>query len=228
MSSTNWLDLLEEAKNNGGPQEYGPIPAGEYKLKVLTAETRQTQQQKTKYTIKAQITEGPHANRLVWDDLIVSPESSKAMGFFFSKMNALGLDQKFFATQPSDDQITGALENREFIGKVIIDNWGGKDRNKIDGYKPVATGGGFIPGAPQASSPAAPVPSQPFQAAPQQPQAQQAPQQSPWDQGGAQQAPQAPQQQPQAPAGPWDQQQPQAPQQNQQPGGAPNFPQPPF
>ena len=64
MTSTNWLDLLNEAKQNGGPQDFGPIPAGEYRFKVLDAETRQTQNGKTKYTIKAQVQDGPHAGRL--------------------------------------------------------------------------------------------------------------------------------------------------------------------
>lgn len=220
MSTTNWLDLLSEAKTNGGPQDFGPIPAGEYKLKVLSAETRTTQTQKTKYTIKAQVIEGAHATRLIWDDLIVSPESAGAMGFFFRKMKALGLDQTFFSTQPTDDQITGALEGREFLGKVIIDSFGGKERNKIDGYKPLAqASAGFIPPAPQAAAPiAAPVPQQ----------AAAAPVSAPWDQGAAAPA-QAPAPAP-APAqggSPWDN----APAPAPAPApaqAAPNFPQPPF
>lgn len=156
---TNWLDLLNEAKQNGGQQDFGPIPAGEYHLKVVDAETRQTQTGKTKYTIKAQVQAGPHSTRLIWDDLIVSPESSAAMGFFFRKMKAIGLDEAFWATSPTDDQITAALRDREFLGKVKIDSYGGKDRNQIDGYKPIAavSAGGFIPPAPQAAgAPTAP------------------------------------------------------------------------
>lgn len=192
MTSTNWLDLLNEAKQNGGPQDFGPIPAGEYQLKVKDAETRQTANGKTKYTIKAEVQNGAHAGRLVWDDLIVSPESAGAMGFFFRKMKALGLDERFFATSPTDDQITGALKDREFLGKVIIDNFGGKDRNKIDGYKPLAAAnaGGFIPPAPQAASaapvapqaaPAAPAPAAAPQAAPAPAPAAPVPTGSPWD-----------------------------------------------
>lgn len=221
--TTNWLDLLNEAKQNGGPQDFGPIPAGEYRFKVMEAETRQTQAGKTKYTVKAQVQDGPHAGRLVWDDLIVSPESSGAMGFFFRKMKAIGLDETFWATSPTDDQITGALQNREFLGKVIIDNYGNKDRNKIDGYKPIAamSAGGFIPPAPQAAgAPTAP----PFTAAP-------APQQVQAPQGYPQQAPvaaPAPQAAPQAapvpqaaPQDPWTPAPAPAP-------AAPAFPNPPF
>lgn len=236
MTSTNWIDLLNEAKNSGGQQDFGPIPAGEYHLKVLEAETRQTQAGKTKYTIKGQIQTGPHANRLVWDDLIVSPESAGAMGFFFRKMKALGLDEQFFATAPTDDQITGALTNREFLGKVIIDNYGGKDRNKIDGYKALsAAPQGFIPPAPQAAAPAAPFPQQgapaPAQTAPA-PQAApaapapQAPAAAPWDAGSGA----APAQAPGAPApaqgDPWGQAG-QTPPAAPAPG-APQFPTPPF
>lgn len=223
MTSTNWLDLLNEAKQSGGQQDFGPIPAGEYRLKVLEAETRQTQNGKTKYTIKAQVQDGPHAGRLVWDDLIVSPESAGAMGFFFRKLAALGLGKEFFATQPSDDQITGGLADREFLGKVIVDNYGGKDRNKIDGYKPLAavSAGGFIPPSPQAAAPQPQAPQAP-QAAPSAPvAAPPAPGANPWDNG----APAAPQAAPPAPGGsPWDTTGPSAP----PAPGAPAFPAPPF
>ena len=221
MSTTNWLDLLNEAKQNGGPQDFGPIPAGEYHLKVLEAETRQTQNGKTKYTIKAQVQNGAHAGRLVWDDLIVSPESAGAMGFFFRKMNALGLGKEFFGAQPSDDQITAGLKDREFLGKVIVDNFGGKDRNKIDGYKPLAAAPtGFIPPAPQAAA-AAPVPGAQAAPAP-----AQAPQAAPAPAAAPAQAP-APAPAP-APAqgSPWDT--PAAAPAPAPAPGAPAFPQPPF
>lgn len=159
---TNWLDLLNEAKQNGGQQDFGPIPAGEYGFRVVEAVTGQTSTGKVKYTLKSQVQSGPHSGRLVWDDLIVSPDSNAAMGFFFRKMKALGLDENFWATGPSDDQITGALTGRDFLGKVIIDNFGNKDRNRIDGYKPLAVvSEGFVPPTPQAASGyAAPAPQQ--------------------------------------------------------------------
>lgn len=224
MTSTNWLDLLNEAKQNGGPQDFGPIPAGEYRFKVLDAETRQTQNGKTKYTIKAQVQDGPHAGRLVWDDLIVSPESAGAMGFFFRKMAAIGLGKEFFATQPDDNQITTALKDREFLGKVIIDNFGGKDRNKIDGYKPLAAAPtGFIPPAPQAAG--APVPSTP---APQPTAPAAAPAQAPV---APQAAPQPAAPAPAAPipqgGSPWDNVAPAAPAPAPAPA-SPSFPDPPF
>ena len=235
MTSTNWLDLLNEAKQNGGNQDFGPIPVGDYHFKIVEATPGQTKTEKTKYTIKAQIQAGPHANRIVWDDLIVTPDSPAAMGFFFRKMQAIGLGQDFFQTQPTDDQIAQALTGREFLGRTKIDNFGGKDRTKIDMYKALsqAQPGGFIPPQPgQASAapaapqqapyqapPAAPVP----QAAPPAPAAPQAappaPGGNPWDNQGAPAAP------PAAPGGnPWDNgpaAPPAAP-------GAPNFPTPPF
>ena len=224
MTSTNWLDLLSEAKQNGGSQDFGPIPAGEYEFLVKEAETRQTANGKTKYTVKAEVQNGAHAGRLVWDDLIVSPESAGAMGFFFRKMKAIGLDEQFFATAPSDEQITAALANRKFLGKVIVDNYGGKDRNKIDGYKPLtaANAGGFIPPAPQQAAPPAP---QPQQTAPAAAPAQQA---APWNQGQAEAPAPAPQPQaaPQAGVAPWGDGPAAAP--AAAPAPAPSFPQPPF
>lgn len=236
MTSTNWLDLLADAKANGGSQDFGPVPAGPYKFKILEAETRQTQTGKTKYTIKAQIQEGPYANRLVWDDLIVSPDSAAAMGFFFRKMKAIGLDENFFATAPNDDQITAALKDREFLGNVKIESFGGKDRNKIDGYKPLsAAPQGFIPPAPQAASQApgvpaaAPAPAQapaPAPAPQAAPAPAAAPAAAPWDQGATPAAAPAPVAPAPAAGDPWSQPAAAAP--AAPAPGAPSFPQPPF
>ena len=94
MSTLNWGDLVKEA---GDVASYDPLPDGDYELQIIEATAKTTQSGKTMFAIKAQVTVGAHAKRLVWDNLVVSTDNPTALGIFFRKMNALGLGQEYFA-----------------------------------------------------------------------------------------------------------------------------------
>ena len=159
MSGTNWLDLMKDSQSAGGG--FAPLPEGDYDLKVLEASATTTSTGKPMFKLKNEVQSGPHAKRLVWDNIVVSTDNPTALGFFFRKMKALGLDENFFATGPGDGQITSALTGRSFRGKISVRTWNGKDQNEIKEYYPVQgapVAGGFTPGAPVAAPYAAPAP----------------------------------------------------------------------
>lgn len=173
MSTLNWADLVNDAAESGG--SFDPLPAGDYEFKVISVEEKTTQSGKTMFVLKNEVQSGAHARRLVWDNLVISPENANALGFFFRKMAALGLGKEFFAQSPNNSQIAQAINGRSFKGKIKQTTYNGQDRNEFVGYAPAAAApvqGGF-PGAPQAPAPgfppaaAAPIP----QAAPPVPQA---------------------------------------------------------
>lgn len=222
MASTNWGEVIQEAEASGGAVSYDRLPDGDYDLIVTKAETKQTQAGKTMYKIESTVNGGQHNGRKVWDNLVVSPESGRAMSFFFQKMAALGLGMEYFKTNPSDDAITGALVNRQFRAKLKQASYGDGNSNEIDRYYAPRTGG-QAPGAPApaqgAPAPApqqgygapAPAPQQyqqappapaPQQYAQQAPAPAQAPQQGQYDPNAYQQPGQAPQGQYGAPAAP--------------------------
>lgn len=200
MTSSSWADLIKDASASGASFE--PLPDGIYDLKVVEASTATTAKGKTMYKVKAEVQTGPHARRLLWDNLVVSPESPNAMAFFFRKLKAIGLGHEFFATEPTDAAIVAALSGRQFRGKVGSRTYNEKTSNEIQEYLPATQGGlpaGAVapgvpapaapaqaPAAPPAAAPAAPAPAP--QAAPQ-----------PFPQAPAAPAPAAP-----APASPWD------------------------
>lgn len=158
MSSLNWGDLIKDAGDVGG--SFSPVPDGDYDLKVVGAEVKTTSNDKTMFTIKAEVQTGAHAKRLIWDNLVVSPESPPAMGIFFRKMAALGLTvDAFFSHNPSDEQIASALMGRSFKGRVGHSTFKGKLGNDINAYAPAAAvpaGPTFTP-APAAAAAPAPV-----------------------------------------------------------------------
>lgn len=227
MTSTNWGEIIQEAKAGGASFE--PIPDGDYDFVVTKAEVKQTQNGKTMYVLENTVSGGPHNGRKVWARLIVSPENPNALGYFFRDMAALGLSTEFFGGNPSDNQITSSLQNVQFRAQVGLGReFNGRTDNEIKKFYSRPAGG-----APQAPTfqpqQGAPAPA-PQYGAPQQqaPQYQQAPQQQAPAPAPAPQAPQQSYQQPPqqaqapapapAPANPW----------NQQAGGLPQAPEVPF
>ena len=154
MSTLNWGDLVKDA---GETASYEPLPDGDYDLTVLEATAKVSQSGKTMFAIKAQVTTGAHAKRLIWDNLVVTPDNSAALGMFFRKMGALGLGREFFSSNPSNAQIEAALKGRSFRAQVGSRTWQGNKKNEIKMYY-VATAAAAT-AAPAAAAPApAPAP----------------------------------------------------------------------
>lgn len=132
MSSLNWGDLVKDAGDVGG--NYEPLPDGDYDLQIIEATAKVAQSGKTMFAVKAQVTGGAHAKRLVWDNLVVTPDSPAALGMFFRKMAALGLGREFFSSNPSNAQIEAALQNRSFRAQIGSRTWNGSKKNEIKMY----------------------------------------------------------------------------------------------
>ena len=71
MSTLNWGDLVKDAGEVGS---YEPLPDGDYDLQIVEATAKVAQSGKTMFAIKAQVLTGAHAKRLVWDNLVVTPD----------------------------------------------------------------------------------------------------------------------------------------------------------
>lgn len=214
MTQLNWAELVKDAAASGNSNtgSFEPLPAGVYDLKVLGVEVRQTSTGKTMFSVTTEVQTGSYAKRRLWDNIVISPDSPGAMGFFFRKMKALGLDESYFARNPSEQAIADAMANRSFKGKIKLGEYRGEPRNEFDTYAPASQGGPSVPGAPQ--PPAAPQAPNPAPVTQSSPDTYASPQAAP------QAAPQFEKSAPQAPAAnPWEQ---------QAPGGFNNPPAPPF
>ena len=152
--AVNWGDLMAAADNSVGA--FAPLPNGTYQARVEEASDTTTQTGKTMFKVTFVITEGEFANRKVWSNLTVSPESPKALGIFFSQMAALGLDQAYFATGPTPAAIAQRLLGSPTTLTLSQREWSGTIRNEVKGIRPAKPGtGGGRPGQPQPGVPAA-------------------------------------------------------------------------
>ena len=78
MSTLNWGDLVKEAGEVS--TGYDPLPDGDYDLTVIEATAKVSQSGKTMFSVKAQVMNGPHAKRVIWDNLVVTPDNQAALG----------------------------------------------------------------------------------------------------------------------------------------------------
>jgi hypothetical protein len=156
MSSLNWGDLVKDAGDVGS---YEPLPDGDYDLKVVEAVAKTAQSGKTMFSVKAQVQNGPHAKRLVWDNLVVTPDSPGALGMFFRKMAALGLNREYFNQNPTNAQIEAAMQNREFRAQVGSRVWNGSKKNEIKMYYVASATAAPAPVGAAPAPPAPPAPS---------------------------------------------------------------------
>lgn len=158
MPLMNWDNLLKEAGEQG--KAFEPLPNGDYDFIITESEHKISQAGNLTFKFTAEIERGDFAKRKVWPNITLTQDNPKAIPWFFKKMTALGLDENFFRTNPSEDQIASALIGKRFFGKTEQRPYGeGKISIDIKEYKP-ARGAGAPPvgGAPGGVPPVAPPP----------------------------------------------------------------------
>ncbi len=155
----DWSALSKEAASAG------VLPEGEYNTIVVDSTAATSSTGKPMIKVKFRVTDGPHKDKPIWNQFVVSPESPIALRIFFQHMAALGLDANFFGQQPSMDAVAKSLLNRAATLELGVRQWQGADRNEVKSVKPPLAGGPVAPGVvtgpatitPVAVSPAAPV-----------------------------------------------------------------------
>jgi hypothetical protein len=160
MSTTNWAELIKKS-GDAANTNYEPLPDGDYELKIVKVEAVITSTGKPMFKVTNEVQGGPHANRKVWDNLVVTHDNQKAMDMFFMKVIAMGLTKPFFESNPTDAQIEQALTGRTFRANIGLRTYEGKDSNEIKRYykgqetaAPSSTPGAAVPPPPPAPAPA--------------------------------------------------------------------------
>jgi hypothetical protein len=157
MSTTNWADLVQAAGDSAG--SYDPLPNGDYDLQVVEASATTASTGKKMFKTKSEVQTGAYAKRLVWDNLVISPDNPKAMGAVLSKFNALGVSRDFLMTNPTDAQIEQALSGVHFRATLGQRTYQGNVSNEITKYHSRgAAGAPAAVSAPAAAPAPAPAP----------------------------------------------------------------------
>lgn len=177
MADISWAQLAADAGD-----ALNPIPIGEYNAKITKAEVKFAKSGSKMFAISAKVMDGPHVNRMFWNNFTVTPDNPNAMIIFFRHMAALGLNTQFFATNPTDDQVLERLRGVEFRARLGIRAYNGVDSNQLEALFPANAGvaapaagvgpvvGAGVPAQPQPQAQTGvPIPGVPADPAPTQP-----------------------------------------------------------
>lgn len=183
VDGITWDELLEQAGDEVA-DSFEPLPADDYEVEVVEATFTMTKSVPSKKMWKVHLRVVNHQkynNRRVWTNIVLSPDNSKALGFFFRNMAVLGLTREYFATKPADEAIASAMKGRRAKVKITQKPYQGEMQNEVDRFiAPLAVEGApaaaaapvaaaapaGVPAPPMPSASAPPIPPTPAPAAP--------------------------------------------------------------
>jgi hypothetical protein len=162
VTTQTWQQLMDSA--GGG---FEPLPQGVYDVQAETTESKKTANGKDMVKVKYTVTSGPHANRRVWNQYVVSPENPNAMSFFFQHLGAHGLTSAFIAQCAPGEagvaQMAAAMLGTQVRLELGVEMYQGQNRNKVVKVMPPTAGTGMPSpqGMPAAAAPAPAPPAAP-------------------------------------------------------------------
>lgn len=115
-----------------GKKEFAPdvpMPEGTHKAKAVRVIAKQTSTGKLMFSVKWE----DDFQRSAWQNIVVSPESEKAMKFFYSRlMPVFGLTQAIIeADDTSEEDIVNDMTGCEALVTVEHEEWNGKKSPKV-------------------------------------------------------------------------------------------------
>lgn len=141
MGAINWNQFIQQAEAAGESLgDFTPVPAGSYDVKVFKAEAKKTKNGKDMVVVTYVIEGGPHAGRRIWHNLVVSPESPKAMAILIRQLTALGV-RPILEADGSFEQIAGGMVDHLATIKVAVGEYQSKPKNEVESVS--ARQGGF-------------------------------------------------------------------------------------
>lgn len=140
----NWDDVLgsveeEEKDNPSRNDDFEALPAGPYTVVVQEADKQVSKTGKDMIKIRVQVSEGPYANRVLFNYIVFSQDNPKAMRMTLERLAAFGVTRETIATtRPSISQIADMLVGRKAVAVVAIQAEGEyAGRNEIKRFKPL-------------------------------------------------------------------------------------------
>lgn len=151
----DWNDLMQAADDAG----FTVVPAMKgVAARIATANAAKTSNGKDQIKVRFVLTEGPYANKSVFNNFVISTDNGTALGFFFRHMAALGLSREWFATKPTMAQVAAALVDRTCVLDISVRDYQGTERNQVDNVLPPRNGGNAAPQTVIGSMPTPGVP----------------------------------------------------------------------
>lgn len=145
-----------QVPQDDSPRDFDPVPAGEYLAQITDSELKETKSGGQMLKLTLRIETGPHAGRLIWDNLNIVNANAQAQGIAHRALR----DICEAVGKPAIDD-SEELHGFPLVIEVKIEPARGeyKARNGVRRYKS-ANGGGSKPAARPAPAPQGPAPAQ--------------------------------------------------------------------
>lgn len=105
-----------------------PMPVGTQPAEVVHSLVKSTKAGKVMFSVKYK----DDADRTAWQNMVVSPESPKAMEVLRRQLGALGLTSGFLdADDTTPDDIAAAMIGAKPMVTVVDEEWNGKTYRKV-------------------------------------------------------------------------------------------------
>lgn len=137
MTGINFADLLNEAGADGGD-----VPDGVYDAQVEQCEAKLASTGKPMVVARFKIISGPHANRVVVNNFVISQGNPNALRFFFQHMAVFGMSRDYFTSLGNNPDALNIVASN-MIGRQARLTLGTKDGrqnvNKVEAVPGGAT-----------------------------------------------------------------------------------------
>lgn len=161
MGSYDFSSLLAAAKEAG--ISGGLLPDMEGEFVATTVNAGANQGGKDQIGVLWKCVGGPNDGASGWENITISPESPKAMGFFFRTMAKFGMDDAFFQRQPQPtiaemaERIKGHTVQMKVSTRTVEARKPGEEAKQFQQWnvQRVISGPGGIPVGTGVQSPAA-------------------------------------------------------------------------
>lgn len=154
MSNLSYLyddgyDTTKAAEEAGPSGDFGPVPKGTYRVKVVSAETKETKAGNGEMLkVRLDIIGPNNAGRVIWDDILIKHPSEEAQRIgrerFATLCRASGL---------RNPKTTDELQGKEvdaFVKVETSEQYG--DRNRVSFYSTAQAATSFTSPAPMAGA----------------------------------------------------------------------------
>lgn len=120
-----------QAMANAKKASFEPLPPGEYNVTCIESTPTESSNGKPMIKTKWQVEDGLSIGKKVFNQFVFSADNDNALNFFFQHMKFLGLDEAFFAAQPSWEHVAATIQGRRCRMQLEIREWQGQPRNDV-------------------------------------------------------------------------------------------------
>lgn len=153
MTTIDFSKALADAKT----VSFEPLPNGDYDIEVTSCDAVTSGNGKPMLKAKMKVISGPHMNRPIINNFVLSLDNAVAVSIFFRQMKCFGLTDEYFAAlgpNGSLEPVAAALVTRRARLTLGQREWAGEMRNEVKGVKPYT--GAPVAGQPNAGPVMAP------------------------------------------------------------------------